>query len=60
MKKSLVLIITSIVGILLTVWVILNLSLNTEDKTLYMLVFNENLINLMSLDCVSSVVGCNQ
>ena len=60
MKKSLVFIITSIVGILLTKWVILNLSKSRETKTLYMIVFNENLMNLMSLNCVSSVVKCNQ
>ena len=61
MKKSLVVfIITTYVGMLLTKKVILNLSKNREAKTPYMLVFETNLINLMTLDFVSSVVGCNQ
>ena len=50
MKKFDLLIITSLVGIFLTMKVILNLMKCKEAKLLFALVCTEKLINLMSID----------
>ena len=60
MKKFDLLIITSIVGIFMTMKVILNLMKCKEVKTLFALLCNEKLINLMPIDGISSVVRWSQ
>ena len=60
MKRFDLLIITSLVGIFMTMKVILNLMKCKEAKTLFALVGTEKLINLIPKDVISSVVRCNQ
>ena len=60
MKRFYLLIITSLVGIFMTMKVILNLMKCKEAKTLFALVGTEKLINFMPIDGISSVVRCNQ
>ena len=60
MKRLDLLIITSIVGIFMTMKVILNLMKCKEFKKLFALLGTEKLINLMPIDGISNVVRCNQ
>ena len=59
-KRLVLRIITSIVGIFMTMKLILNLMKCKEAKTLFALVGTEKLINFMPIDGISSVVRCNQ
>ena len=59
-KKFYLLIITSLVGIFMTMKVILNLMKCKEVKTLFALVGTGKLINLMPIDGISRVVRLNQ
>ena len=60
MKRLDLLIITSIVGIFMTMKVILNLMKCKEAKTLFAFFRTEKLINWMPIDGISSVVRLNQ
>ena len=60
MKKFYLLIITSLVGIFMTMKVILNLMKCKEAKTLFALLGTDKLINLMLIDGISFVVICSQ
>ena len=60
MKRCDLLIITSLVGIFMTMKVILNLMKCKEAKTLFALVGTEKLINFMPIDGISFVVTWNQ
>ena len=60
MKRFDLLIITSLVGIFMTMKVILNLMKCKEVKTLFALVGTEKLINFMPIDGISFLVTCNQ
>ena len=60
MRRLDLLMITSIVGIFMTMKVILNLMKCKQAKTLFPLLGTEKLINLMPIDGISSVVICHQ
>ena len=60
MKKFDLLIITSVVGIFMTMKLILNLMKCKEVKTFFPLLGTENLFNLMPIDGISSVARWNQ